>query len=661
MNAQVVVNVQMELLSDAIFGSGFSIPGGEDIAVCQDDAGCPYLKGSTWKGLLRESVQNLLVWTGEDTAALSDLFGEQGWEGKTHPRKLHLTALTLEKKEVPERCFATRIFTKLEDGIVQDGTLRAAQCIRKGLVFSGSLYCMQQDVPLLKQALQGIKWLGTLRSRGFGRVRFSVTEVCEQPAHTMDVPENTHCLRYRIQTKLPVCITDLAHSYANGYATRSYIPGASIRGMVMNQLAMQEPAWFEENKKTLLSSKLRFLDAVPYREGRTALPPIMGFYGDKTGDAVVSVLHTDVAGKKRVSLGTSCALQGDTIYYWSSKTNGTLRIARGRAGQEKKLFQRNYMEQGQVFEGYILFEDAAVAPRVSHVFAKDIWVGAGQSQGYAQCAVLETAFLEVPQWAQTYGYREKDTVGTELYLLALSPFCMLDTWGEPCGLELAQLAKLLGVNSVEVLACSTAMQAFGGYNRTWECRNTTTQMYDRGSIFRIRCDVPPTVQAVQSVQKNGLGIRRAEGFGQVLFVRPECMQNVCKKAAAEQPEENFEQTLRARERRAKYQWVMEQSETMHWGLSESQIGEIQALCERGIAHNSKQELEAHLKKNAEERKAEYAKKYGAISVWITKVLESPLESTLGVPCERDDLKERLQLLCLLFDHSRKHERKESKG
>lgn len=148
--------------------------------------------------------------------------------------------------------------------------------------------------------------------------------------------------------------------------------------------------------------------------------------------------------------------------------------------------------------------------------------------------MLETTFLEAPQWAQIYGYQENDTVGVGLYLLALSPFCMLDTWGEPCGLNLAQLAKQLGVNSVEVLACSTAMQAFGGYNRTWECRNATTQMYDRGSVFRIRCDVPPTVQAVQSVQQNGLGIRQAEGFGQVLFVRPELMQNVCKKAAADQ-------------------------------------------------------------------------------------------------------------------------------
>ena len=35
----VTIQVTMELLSDAIFGSGYSIPGGEDVAVCRDEGG----------------------------------------------------------------------------------------------------------------------------------------------------------------------------------------------------------------------------------------------------------------------------------------------------------------------------------------------------------------------------------------------------------------------------------------------------------------------------------------------------------------------------------------------------------------------------------------------------------------------------------------------
>ena len=37
----VTIQVTMELLSDTIFGSGYSIPGGEDVAVCRDEGGYP--------------------------------------------------------------------------------------------------------------------------------------------------------------------------------------------------------------------------------------------------------------------------------------------------------------------------------------------------------------------------------------------------------------------------------------------------------------------------------------------------------------------------------------------------------------------------------------------------------------------------------------------
>ena len=63
----VTIQVTMELLSDAIFGSGYSVPGGEDVAVCRDERGYPYFKGSTLKGLLRESLENLAAWTGQGT------------------------------------------------------------------------------------------------------------------------------------------------------------------------------------------------------------------------------------------------------------------------------------------------------------------------------------------------------------------------------------------------------------------------------------------------------------------------------------------------------------------------------------------------------------------------------------------------------------------
>ena len=89
----MTMRVTMELLSDAIFGSGFSVPGGEDVAVCRDAQGYPYLKGSTLKGLLRESLENLSAWTGAGSADAEALLGVSGWDGTGEARRVHLTAL----------------------------------------------------------------------------------------------------------------------------------------------------------------------------------------------------------------------------------------------------------------------------------------------------------------------------------------------------------------------------------------------------------------------------------------------------------------------------------------------------------------------------------------------------------------------------------------
>lgn len=57
MSQRITLYVRVRLLSDTIFGAGFSVPGGEDIAVCEDSKGYPYLKGSTLKGLYGKALK----------------------------------------------------------------------------------------------------------------------------------------------------------------------------------------------------------------------------------------------------------------------------------------------------------------------------------------------------------------------------------------------------------------------------------------------------------------------------------------------------------------------------------------------------------------------------------------------------------------------------
>lgn len=188
--------IEMTLQSDAVFGNGLSIPGGEDIATQMDDQGFPYLKGNTLKGMFREELINLLGWTGKDEKETDEtvctLMGEGGSEQLDETRKVRFSDLVINpelRKTVEEETddlaehiamfTYTRDFTSLEDGMAKEGSLRQCRTVKSGLHFYGTCYCAKEDAELVKEVLSLIKWVGTMRNRGFGKVSIVVEEQYE--------------------------------------------------------------------------------------------------------------------------------------------------------------------------------------------------------------------------------------------------------------------------------------------------------------------------------------------------------------------------------------------------------------------------------------------------------------------------------------------------
>ena len=655
MSGRITMQVTMELKSDTILGSGFSVPGGEDIAVCQDEAGYPYLKGSTLKGLLRESLENFLAWTGQTESIAGELLGASGWAGTADGRRVLLTPLTLvDPPEEAESCYGLRTFTSLENGVVRKGTLRMASCIRSGLKFSGFLTCDREDAELLINALKGIKWVGTMRSRGFGRMSFQARE----PEEILDAQplKPAGCIRYRLRTDTPVLITDLGRSRGNSYETRGYIPGSAIRGMVISTLAAQEPEWFSAHKVELLSDRTKFLDAVPVVGSAAPLPSIKGFYEDKEEKRFETVVKNgDFApGLKRAKLGAFCALEGDTVVYWSARTDGVTRIQQNTGGEEDtRPFQTRYLCAGQEFEGYIRLSDPQLVPELSRALPETVWVGADRYEGFGKCTVTLREGVEAPAWVEQYSPKTQGQVGAELYLLAVSPLTMLNGLGEPCGIDERELARKLGVERCTIAFCSTSMSEYGGYNRIWKSRAPAVRMYDRGSIFHLVCNEAPALERLCAVEREGLGIRRGEGYGQVLFLGKETFEGLTKKKAA-RPKQHKTSSQGTQLRQARYEWIMGKANAiLGMKLSRSQLGDIQALCEKAIAMGgSTEELYAYLDHNLNERGAKHGSRFEWIDREVRKVMETPLEKTLGA-VGPDSIAERLRLLCALFDYSRK--------
>lgn len=645
MNQRVTMEVEMELCSDAIFGSGYSVPAGEDIGVCRDAGGYPYLRGSTLKGLLRQSLTDLLAWTGGTQDTLDGILGREGWAGGQEDRQIQLTDLTMkDSPRDPEDCFALRTFTAMENGVVKSGSLRTAACIRRGSKFGGWLECDSGDESLIRQALRGIKWAGTMRSRGFGRVRLTAGKAvptAQKPEHPV---EPAKCLFYRLRTESRVLLTDATRSTGNEQQTWGFIPGSAVRGWVIGTLARQDPDWFSQHREALLTEETRFLDAMPSREGMVPLPSVMGFYEDKEETVFESVVvkETFTPGLKRAKTGSFCALKGHTMDCWRAATGGTVRINRSAADTtQTQMFQTHCLEPGQTLEGYIFLKQPELAPAVATALSGDIWLGADRFSGYGRCQVEECRPVARPAWQEAYGCQEPDQTGQRLYMLALSPVSMVNQAGEVCGLDEKALARALEVDRVQVVRCSTAVSEYGGYNRTWSSRVPTARMYDRGSLFLLECSTPPSLTALHRLEQEGIGIRRAEGFGQVLFLRKGLLEGITAKKL-EQPGAAEVDSEAVNQRRRRIRWIMETAPAVQqMALSPSQLGSVQSQCEQAIAGDTA-ELEGFLQKNLTKRGAKHRAKFERIAALIRDTLD-----------QDPDKLQQLRLLCDLFDYQRK--------
>ena len=662
---KVNLKVNMELLSDTIFGSGYSIPGENDINVNKDKKGYPYIKGSTFKGLLRECAENWVAWAGKDQEVLTLLFGESGWMGSPNERRITVSSLCLEDPEDdPKIYFSERVFTSVNaDGVAETGTLRTAQCVKAGVKFYGTITCADEDKYIIKNALRCIKWVGTLRNRGFGKVRFRYEEINE--VYTAIDRKQASYIHYVIANVEPLIITDLHRSSNNNYETKNYIPGSTVRGVVIGQLVKNAPEYFNDNKERLLSDGVRFLDAYPtHKEFDAVLPSIKGFYEDKNGNNFTSVIAEKdfKPGLKRAKMGNFCTIGADKqIIYWSAETDGVMRIQRN-LNDDSTPFRTRCMSEGQEFEGYIALEDPGMAPEIMNVFKNTLWFGADIYEGFGKCVTVKCEGIDELATEKKYGYSEENSVdGDHICMLAVSPFSMLDDKGEPCGINERELAEKLGVKDINIEVCSTSVSEYGAFNRTWGCRTPAVKMYDKGSVFRLKLGSPvDDVNNIISIQKKGLGIRRNEGFGQVMFFDPSLLEDLGKisfkdymsKEVGEKKQSNASIL-----RRAKYKWIMDHNNKKFENLSNSQLGMVQALCEKAKLSGDGKAMEDFFYHNIEKRGYEYSQKFRETGDFVRKVIETPLHETLSVDKEicADSFKEKMELLILLFDYMRKTE------
>ena len=321
----------------------------------------------------------------------------------------------------------------------------------------------------------------------------------------------------------PLRIADDNSSQSGQTDTLSYIPGSTFRGVTINSFLKERD--FEDLKNELLSNKVRFLNAYPIINQRTLIPSPKGFYEDKIEvdgkKHIESVVTTGniTPGHKRASLGSYCFINKDSIHYTSINYGSDMKINLGNEENAKRnVFRNKYIQPGYHFVAYIAFDECKYLDKIMHKFeiGSFFYIGNARSAGLGKCCVEDiTLTKEIPY----YEYSIKENIKDVVYMYCLSDFGMVNMYGEESGIDLQCLQELLQVEHLQVERCSTSLTEIRGYNRKWECRVPSSKMYQAGSVFRLRFDGELSITSMENIQNQGIGIRRNEGFGRIIFLR----------------------------------------------------------------------------------------------------------------------------------------------
>jgi len=189
-------NIKLTLLSDTIIGSGEGAGPIIDSDVIYDDAGIPFIPAKRIKGLLRDSLNEIINYPalkyGQDL--LTDLFGDKGIKkGAVEFSNLFINdyqnvykylRYLISENKIPldfiKSYFSNiRSQTTIEDGVAKENSLRTIRVLNKDISFYGEIKLFKEEekyTKLLSLSCRNLKNMGTKRNRGFGRVSVSLLD-----------------------------------------------------------------------------------------------------------------------------------------------------------------------------------------------------------------------------------------------------------------------------------------------------------------------------------------------------------------------------------------------------------------------------------------------------------------------------------------------------
>ncbi|NLI82933.1 MAG: hypothetical protein GX443_14765 [Deltaproteobacteria bacterium] len=367
-------------------------------------------------------------------------------------------------------------------------------------------------------------------------------------------------LSYTLTLGSPAILSALGGD-PNSSSTLLFIPGPAVRGALAKALGDpgRDGAKQQEFSDLVLGGRVRYLNVYPSAGGRRTFPMPLSLRREKNkAEESQTVAATDIAAfdghctdghdlsacwpeEQLTSLGEAfISIGGGKPVAMHPTVSARIHHQRdrrkGRAWKDQEgtthgaIFTFESLDAGQTFQGLIQIRgetDEAcrqAADRIRELLGDTLLVGRSRRAGYGGLAVItwgEVRDREV-RGAGSEGLRPvtEDIAEGETFRLLLISACIVRNpqTGQMDPEALTMILQKRFSGPAKLLRKRWAFEIVGGFNRKWRLETPQVPAVSAGSVFVFEAvqDIP--FAELQQIEHEGLGERREEGFGRVLFL-----------------------------------------------------------------------------------------------------------------------------------------------
>lgn len=342
-------------------------------------------------------------------------------------------------------------------------------------------------------------------------------------------------LTYKLRLLEPLLVGGLSTD-ANSARSLPFVAGSVIRGALISAYRSELDAANEDDRRLFLDGRTRYLHAYPLltNERHRGLPVPLSWHRRKHSDKNDLFDLSEMIPERdqqyvRLADGNFCRITSDSAILIDRQDYLNVHTqrdpVRGRSTKDDgAIFRYEALAKGQALGGVILTTTAGDAATLKELLiGRQFKFGKSRTAGYGLVKVEEVADLR-SGWREAGAGRLQES--TRFTLTCLSDVIVRDARGQYTLDPLPALRGLLGDKTCIARSDRTneplifrRQELVGGFNRKWGMPLPQVCAIAAGSVFV--CIMDPSVQAaalqqaLQTLEEQGIGERRAEGFGRV--------------------------------------------------------------------------------------------------------------------------------------------------